>query len=85
MTTMAAPRIVAGPIYLPKLDSWEITVSLAVYSKKLASRAYEALPHTIDYEGKTYVKSGMIVADCTAWYRTKPNYEHVGYRPQRKP
>jgi hypothetical protein len=67
---MALP-IVAGPTYLPIPRAWEVTVALPVYSSKLACKAFNRLPDSIDVAGHTYLKHGFHGADCTAWYRRK--------------
>ena len=64
-------RIVSGPTFQPVPQVWEVVVALPVYSPKLASKAYDALPDTLDVSGVTYYKAGMHADDCTAWYRTR--------------
>ncbi len=63
------PRIVAGPTWLPVPRVWEVTVSIPVYSAKLAYKTYRAMPETITVSGYVYRKAGMHAADCIAWYR----------------
>lgn len=64
-------RVKVGPTYLPALDVWEVTVSLPVYSAKLAHKAWRELPEIADFDGRVYRKSGFRGSDCTAWYRSK--------------
>jgi len=62
--------IVSGPTYNDVVGAWEVTVSLMVYSDKLASQAFNVLPEYLNVDGHVYRKGGMKAADCTAWYRS---------------
>lgn len=61
--------ILSGPTRCKFYDGWEVIVALGVYSDKLAASAFEALPKSIEIDGRGYRKAGMKASDCTAYYR----------------